>query len=187
MEGGRWGGRWGGKGGKGGKGARGGGAGGIATASVVSQPRIGSSCQLAIDHSEQRGRVGSKERGQAGPPPCCPRGLVLFCRQAGHTHALPHTYSALHTHLFTLNSTENRQTRTPPPGRASAISVGYPVPNPGGARPGRHLDPPGGLTTYPAHDADATLHRAHGACPHAHPAQAPGPPSLTRGRYTHKL
>ena len=46
------------------------------------------------------------------------------------TRALTHTYSALHTHLFILNSAENRRTRTPPV--HSGDKVGYPAPNPGG-------------------------------------------------------
>ena len=92
----------------------------------------------------ERERVGTGERGEGGPPPCaaparcCPRAASRPFLPSNRTHprAPTHTYSALRTHLFTLDSAENRRTRTPSR-RAPATSVGNPpVPNPGGrARP----------------------------------------------------
>ena len=110
----------------------------------------------------ERERVGSGERGERGPPPCAACS-VLFVVKRTHPRAPTHTYSALRTHLFTLNSAENRRTRVPPPGALRRqVSVTPPVPNPGGPRPRPRAtsicrEP---FTTLPAHDADATLHRA---------------------------
>ena len=97
-----------------------------------------------------------------------------------HPRAPTHTYSALRTHLFTLNSAENRRARTPSR-RAPATSVGYPVPNPS-ARGPRARPRAGPFTTLPAHDADATLHRAPAMPAHTRTRTLL---SLTRDRYIH--
>ena len=96
--------------------------------------------KLAIEYSDQRGRVGSGERGEGGLP--CPRArpCPFFCRQPGHTHmrSHPHVLRPPH-HLFTQNSAENRRMRTPPARSGDKCRV----PNPGGPRPpARHLRQP---------------------------------------------
>ena len=113
------------------------------------------------------------------------RPLVLFVVKRTHPRAPTHTYSALRTHLFTLNSAENRRTRVPPPGALRRqVSVTPPVPNPGGPRPRPRAtsicrEP---FTTLPAHDADATLHRAPAMPAHTRTRTLL---SLSRDRYIH--
>ena len=137
----------------------------------------------------ERERVGTGERGEGGPPPCaaparcCPRAASRPFLPSNRTHprAPTHTYSALRTHLFTLDSAENRRTRTPSR-RAPATSVGTPpVPNPGAARP------PARRALHNTSSARRRRHsppRARDACPHAHKDPTL---SLTRSLYTHKL
>ena len=133
------------------------------------------------------------ERGEGGPPPCaaparcCPRAASRPFLPSNRTHprAPTHTYSALRTHLFTLNSAENRRTRTPSR-RAPATSVGNPpVPNPGGrARP---------RATSTLHNTSSARRRRHSP-PRTRclPTRASRTGtrillSLSRGCYTHKL
>ena len=140
----------------------------------------------------ERERVGTGERGEGGPPPCaaparcCPRAASRPFLPSNRTHprAPTHTYSALRTHLFTLDSAENRRTRTPSR-RAPATSVGNPpVPNPGGRARPRAGPVSVHNNTSSARRRRHSPPRARDACPHAHKD-----PTLshTRSLYTHIL
>ena len=143
----------------------------------------------------ERERVGTGERGEGGPPPCaaparcCPRAASRPFLPSNRTHprAPTHTYSALRTHLFTLDSAENRRTRTPSR-RAPATSVGNPPPSPtpGAApAPARYLDLPRTLhNTSGARRRRHSPPRARDACPHAYKDTTL---SHTRSLYTHIL
>ena len=142
----------------------------------------------------ERERVGTGERGEGGPPPCaaparcCPRAASRPFLPSNRTHprAPTHTYSALRTHLFTLNSAENRRTRTPSR-RAPATSVGNPPPSPtpAGPAPARYLDLPRTLhNTSGARRRRHSPPRARDACPHAYKDTTL---SHTRSLYTHIL
>ena len=88
------------------------------------------------------------------------------------TRAPTHTYSALHTHLFTLKSLPREQTDVYPLSWcATAIRVGTPSPTPRGPHPPApcaHLEPPPQHAQHTTPTPLSTLHRARGACSHAH-------------------
>ena len=126
--------------------------------------------KLAIEYRTRKGEWGAESGSRRTAPVVLPaRGLVLFVVKPG-TPTRSHTYSARHTHLFTLSSAENRRTRTPTVRSGDKCRV--PCPQPwGGAPPARYLRQPP-HNTNPAHDADVTLHRARGdnhtRIPHRH-------------------
>ena len=176
--------------------------------------------KMAINNSDQRAREGewgaatAGRRGRprallsrgAAPARCCQlaaaraRPLVYFfvVKPGTHTRAPTLMYSTLHIHLFKLNSAEKTRTRTPLPALrryiVSVHSCTRPQQSRGPRPPARHLDPQG-PSQHAQHTtpADVTLHRARGACPHAHSAQAQGHTALshkqivTRGRQTQTL
>ena len=144
----------------------------------------------------ERERVGTGERGEGGPPPCAAparcraaaRPLVLFCRQTGHTHALPPIRtppSAPTCSHLTLPRTDGR---VPPPGALRRqVSVTPPSPTPGPRPPARHAAPrsaAGPSNTSSARRRRHSPPRARAACPHAH-----NDPMIshTRSLYIHKL
>ena len=144
------------------------------------------SCKLAIDDSDQRGRVGSGERGEGGPPPCaaparcCPRAASRPFLSSNR--APTHTYSTLRTHLFTLNSAENRRTRTLPGALRRQLPATPPSPTPGAA-PARAPPRSAGPFTRALHNTASARRRRHSpastARPRCLPTRAQGPYSLS--------
>ena len=91
--------------------------------------------QLAIEYRTREGEWGAESGDKEDRSRAARARPSFFVVNLGTpTRAPTHTYSALHTHLFTLNSAENSRTQTSPV--RSGDTCRYPVCNPGGrARP----------------------------------------------------